>query len=170
VKGFYSPSQYDDFEGLCYIGDINHNNIKDSVFVLHPLSFCQFPGEQSNDGQAYYFLDTTLPRLQTESYCCHPSSLFVAGDIDEDGVQEIGQYYSSCVSHYKSLYVYTLKQHRWKEAGHVVYDLFYADSTKPYSSYVRKTSKNQFEMLEVTDLTDKEYIGKEHWIKFSIMK
>jgi hypothetical protein len=170
VKGFYSPSQYDDFEGLCYIGDINHNNIKDSVFVLHPLSFCQFPGEQSNDGQAYYFLDTTLPRLQTESYCCHPSSLFVAGDIDEDGVQEIGQYYSSCVSHYKSLYVYTLKQHRWKEAGHVVYDLFYADSTKPYSSYVRKTSKNQFEMLEVTDLTDKEYIGKEHWIKFSIME
>jgi hypothetical protein len=29
-----------------------------------------------------------------------------------------------------------------------VYDLFYADTTKPYFGYVRKTKRKEFEMLE----------------------
>jgi hypothetical protein len=168
-----SPSLYDstffrNSEGIGYIGNINHNKLKDSFFILYPISSCQFSGEDSWDGEAYYFIDTTLPRLQTESYCCHPSSLFRVGDIDEDGTAEIGQFYSSCSSRYKSLYVYSLKNKRWKEVGHVIYDLFYADSTKPYSAYVRKTKAKEFEMLEITDLSDRKFIGKRHWRKFKI--
>ena len=38
---------------------------------------------------------------------------------------------------------------------------------KPYSYFVKKTGKNKFEMLEITDLTkDKAKIGKPNWIKF----
>jgi hypothetical protein len=91
------------------------------------------------------------------------------GDIDEDGVAEIGQYFSSCASHYKSLYVYSLKNKRWKEIGHCVYDLYYMNIGKPFSYFVRKVSKNKFKMLEITDLTDDTTkIGKRNWKQFSM--
>ena len=159
----------DEFEGLLYMGNINNNRIKDSVFVLKPLNWCKQEGEEKFDGQAYYFTDTTLPRLQTDSYCCHPSSLFLVGDIDEDGVAEIGEYHSSCASHYKVLNVYSLKNKRWKEIGSCIYDLFYMHIGKPYSYFVRKVSKNKFKMLEITDLTDDTTkIGKRNWKQFSM--
>lgn len=144
----------EEFEGLHYLGNIKNDHKKDSVFVL---------------GQGYYFTDTTLSPLLTDSYCCHPSNIFLVGDIDEDGVSEIGQYYSSCVSHYKSLYVYSLKNKKWREIGHCVYDLYYMDIKKPYSYFVKKVSKNKFKMLEITDLTnDKTKIGKRNWKQFSM--
>jgi hypothetical protein len=159
----------DEFEGLLYIGNINNNSTTDSVFVLKPLNYCKLEGEVTSDGQAYYFTDTTLPRLQTDSYCCHPSSLFLVGDIDEDGVSEIGEYHSSCASHYKILHVYSLKNKRWKEIGYCIYDLFYMDIGKPYNYFVRKVSKNKFKMLEITDLTDDSTkIGKRNWKQFSM--
>lgn len=158
------------FDGLVYIGDINHNDIEDSVFVLSPLQFpCKSENSEIEDGMSYYFTDTTLPRLITDSYCCHPGNLFLVGDIDEDGISEIGEYYSSCVSRFKSLNVYTLKNHAWTAIGHVTYDLFYADSTKPYSYFVKKIDKKQFKMLEITDLPkDPKFAYKPHWIKFSM--
>lgn len=157
------------FEGVKFIGDINHNEIKDSVFVLEPLVLCQFEDEKSFDGQAYYFTDIALPRLQTDSYCCHPENIFTVGDIDEDGISEIGQYYSSCSSRYKSLYVYSLKNKKWKEIGHCVYDLMHADEKKPYKDFIKKTEKNKFQMLEITDLSDdKTKIGKPNWLLFSM--
>jgi hypothetical protein len=152
---FYDKKEIkEEFEGLHYIGIIKNNRIKDSVFVLR---------------EGYYFTDITLPSLLTDSYCCHPSNIFLVGDIDEDGVSEIGQYYSSCVSHYKSLNVYSLKNEAWQEIGHCVYDLNYMDIGKPYSYFVKKVSKNKFEMLEITDLTeDKTKIGKRNWKQFSM--
>jgi hypothetical protein len=43
------------------------------------------------------------------------------------------------------------------------------DIGKPYSYFVRKVSKNKFEMLEITDLTeDKTKIGKRNWKQFSM--
>lgn len=167
---FYDKKEIEEnFEGLHYIGHIKNSRIKDSVFVLKPLNFYNQEGESEHDGQAYYFTDTTLPRLQTDSYCCHPSSLFLVGDIDEDGISEIGQYYSACVSHYKSLYVYSLKNNKWKEVGHSVFDLYFMNLEKPYSYFVRKISKNKFKMLEITDLTeDKTKIGKQNWKQFSM--
>jgi hypothetical protein len=156
------------FEGVVYIGDINHNHIKDSVFVLEPISYCKLEGEDDAEGDAYYFTDTTLPRLQTGSECCHPNNLFNVGDIDEDGITEIGQFYSSCVSHYKSLYVFSLKNNRWKEIGHSTFDLYYMDIEKPFSYWVRKTGKNKFEMLQITDLADHPYKRKRQWLKFAM--
>ena len=166
---FYDKEEIrSEFEGLAYIGDINHNAIKDSVFVLEPLNYCKHDGEKDFDGEAYYFTDTTLPRLQTGSSCCHPSNLFLVGDINEDGISEIGQFFSSCASHYKSLYVYSLKNGKWNQVGHSCFDLFYMDVNKPLSSWVKKTSKNKFEMLQITDLTEKSKIGKKDWLKFEV--
>ena len=167
---FYDKKEIkEEFEGLHYIGYIKNNLTKNFVFVLKPLNYCKQDGEKDFDGQAYYFTDTTLPRLQTDSYCCHPSNIFLVADIDEDGISEIGQYYSSCASHYKFLYVYSLKNNLWKVVGHCVYDLHYMDIGKPYSYFVKKVSKDKFEMLEITDLTqDKTKIGKRNWKQFSM--
>lgn len=157
-----------DFEGIVSIGDINGNNIPDSVFVLEPITYCRFKNEKDFEGDAYYFTDTTLPRLQTGSECCHPKNIFLVGDIDEDGISEIGQFFSSCASHYKSLYVYSLKNKQWKEIGHSCFDLFYMDVNKPFSSWVKKTEKNKFEMLQITDLTTAPKVGKKDWLKFEM--
>ena len=156
------------FEGIVFIGDINHNSIPDSVFVLEPITYCHFKEEKEFEGDAYYFTDTTLPRLQTGSECCHPQNIFLVGDIDEDGISEIGQFFSSCASHYKSLYVYSLKNKQWKQIGHSCFDLFYMDVKKPFSYWVKKTGKNKFEMLQITDLTTASKIGKKDWLKFTM--
>jgi hypothetical protein len=153
IKTFETPQQ---------IGDLNNDKVIDNVFVLPPLNFCE-------DGQSYYFTDTNLPRLQTDSYCCHPASVFNVGDIDENGISEIGQYYSSCASRYKSLYVYSLIDNKWREVGHCVFDLGYSKHDIDLKSYIRKTGKGQFQMLEITDLAeDKSKIGKKNWLKFEL--
>ncbi len=163
------PYQYvktdlkDDFEGLRKIANLKHHKIRDAVFVLYPISVCE-------DGQSYYFTDTALPRLQTDSYCCHPDNIFSVGDIDEDGIAEIGQYYSSCTSHYKSLCVYTLKNKAWKQVGHSVFDQHYMKYDVPFASHVRKTGKGKFEMHEISDLTadtSGQKKGLDSWLKFS---
>jgi hypothetical protein len=152
------------FEGFKRLGDINSDGKIDSIFVLNPLGMCE-----ADTGQSYYFTNNNIPRLVSHSYCCHPRNIFSVGDIDEDGISEIGQYYSSCVSRYKSLHIYSLKNHKWKEIGVSTFDLKYMSYDKPFSHYVRKNGKNRFEMLEVTDLTnDKSKIGKPNWIKFSL--
>lgn len=149
------------FEGFKFIGKLKPINVTDSVFVLYPLSLCE-------DGQSYYFTDTALPRLQTDSHCCHPDNIFSVGDIDEDGICEIGQYYSSCSSHYKSLYVFTLKNKAWKQVGHSVFDQHYMKYDVPFASYVRKTGKGEFEMHEISDLSDDSTKkGIDGWLKFS---
>jgi hypothetical protein len=159
-----------DFEGVKTIGKIKIGSSKiDSVFILNPFSPCKNPNEDIYDGQAYYFTDTTLPRLQTESFCCHPSNIFLVGDIDEDGISEIGLYLSSCTSRYKSLKVYKLKGNSWREIGSCVYDSQYANSNRNFSTYIKKIKKNEFEMFEQTDLPrDSTKSGKPYWIKFRL--
>jgi hypothetical protein len=152
----------EDSNNVTRIGYIIGGAKADSVFVLSPLSAW-------DDGQSYYFTDTSLPRLVTDSWCCHPENIFLVGDIDEDGVQEIGWYYSTCASHYKSLYVVTLKNNRWDTVGHSVFDQHYMSCKVPFSNYVRKTGKGKFEMLEITDLTEnKAKAGKKNWLQFSM--
>lgn len=152
----------DKFEGISEIGDINKDKKKDSVFILPPLNQCE-------NGQSYYFSDTIFPRIITESNCCHTKYLFIIDDIDEDGISEIGLYYTSCVSKYKSLYVYSLKNDEWKQIGHCIYDLDYSSENTNYCKYIKKTGRNTFEMLEITDLTkDKSKIGKKNWLKFKM--
>jgi hypothetical protein len=97
-----------DFEGFNNVGDVNNDGKDDFVFVLHPLNKCE-------EGQSYYFSNSAIPRIETDSYCCHPKSVFSIGDIDEDGKNELGQYYSSCASRYKGMTIWSLKGGKWKE-------------------------------------------------------
>lgn len=157
-----------DFSGVINLGNI-HRATTTAVFVLNPLNHCSFKNEKTPNGQAYYFTDTTLPRLQTDTYCCSPNNLFLVGDINEDGISELGEYRSSCSGRLKTLYVYTLKKKYWKEVGHCLYDLRYADDAKPYNSFIKKTGKKKFEMLEITDMTeDKSKAGQPNWIRFTM--
>lgn len=131
-----------EFEGIKNIGDINGDKISDTVFVVPPFNFC-------DEGYSYSFFDTTLPRLFTDSYCCNPDNLFSIGDIDEDGISEICIFNSSCVSRFKSLIAYSLKNKQWKQIGRCTFDIDFMKPAK--EKRVRKISKDKFEMLEIVD-------------------
>lgn len=141
------------YEGIKVVGDINNDKIPDTVFVLPPFNFCE-------EGESYYFSDTSLPRLFTESYCCHPENLFSIGDIDEDGIAEICIFHSSCVSRFKSLRAYSLKNNTWKAIGHVTFDINFMKPGK--ENRVKKTGKGKFEMLEIVDAPENK-----KWKQFS---
>ncbi|WP_341839034.1 hypothetical protein [Chitinophaga caseinilytica] len=141
------------FEGVNIIGDIIGNKRNDTVFVLPTFNYCE-------DGDSYYFFDTSLPRLYTDSYCCHPDNLFPIGDIDEDGISEICIFYSSCASRFKSLIAYSLKKKTWKEIGRCTFDINFMEPDK--EKRVRKRDKGKFEMLEIVDEEENK-----KWIQFS---
>jgi hypothetical protein len=141
------------FDGFKAIGAINGNKIPDTIFVLPPFNYC-------DDGDSYYFFDTTLPRLYTDSYCCHPDNLFSIGDIDEDGITEVCIFYSSCASRFKSLITYSLKNNRWTQIGRCTFDVGFMKPAK--EKRVRKIGKGKFEMLEIVDKKENK-----EWKQFS---
>jgi hypothetical protein len=129
-----------EFEGIRIVKGIRTDKKSDTVFVMPNFNYC-------DDGESYSFYDKTLPRLYTDSYCCQPDNFFVCSDIDEDGIREIGIYYSSCTSRYKSLRIYSLKQNNWKEIGTSDFDVLTQDPTKvKFSDLVRKVSKKKFKI------------------------
>jgi hypothetical protein len=147
------------FEGVKQIGDINGDKIMDTVFVIPPFNYC-------DDGDSYSFFDTSLPRLYTDSYCCHPDNLFSIDDIDEDGISEICIFYSSCVSRFKSLIAYTLKDGQWKQIGRCTFDINISIPVK--EKRVRKIGKGKFEMLEIViNNYDKKPLGDREWKQYS---
>ncbi|MBO9634312.1 MAG: hypothetical protein J7578_14450 [Chitinophagaceae bacterium] len=123
------------------LGHINQNKLRDTVYVIDAMNLC-------DDGEAYIFSDTTIPPLITDSYCCHPDSMFTIGDIDQDGIQEICIWLSSCASRYKSLVAYSLKAGEWKEIGFAGWDT-HADSPAK-EKRVKPVSKGKFRMLTKT--------------------
>lgn len=164
-----AKSDFNDFEGFHVVGDINNDHKPDSVFLLPYFNYCEDKNGISFGNNIYYFTDTTLPRLASGAECCHPENIFSVGDIDEDGILEIGQYFSACSSHYKSLRVWSLKNSEWVQVGSSVFDQRYMSYKLPFRHYIRKTGKGKFEMLEITDLTDdRSKIGKKNWKKFSM--
>lgn len=149
----------DKIEPPKWIEDVNGDHKKDRVFVLPPFHYC-------DDGDSYVFYDTSLPRLYTDSYCCHPDNLFSIGDIDEDGFDEICIFYSSCVSRFKSLIAYTLKAGKWKQIGRCTFDIAYMLPVK--EKRVRKTGRGKFKMLEVNQNgSDQGPNGVQQWQAFS---
>lgn len=139
-----------EFEGVKAIKGIRVNSTTDSVFVMPPFNYCE-------EGQSYCFYDKTLPRLYTDSYCCHPDNLFVTEDIDEDGIKEVGIYYSSCASRYKSLRLYSLKNGKWEQIGDSDFDIFTRDPGKiKFDQLVKKISKGKFKICNFLD-------GKTKW-------
>lgn len=130
----------EEFEGLKIIKEIRTNKPKDTIFVIPPFNYC-------DDGESFCFFDKTLPRLFTDSYCCRPDDFFVCPDIDEDGINEIGIYYSSCASRYKSLRIYSLKSGQWKEIGTSDFDVLTQDPDKVhFDKLVVKISKGTFKI------------------------
>jgi len=141
----------DDFKGIRIIKNIRNNAQQDTVFVVPSFNYC-------DDGEAYVFYDRCIPRLLTDSYCCNPDNLFVIDDINEDGINEIGIYYSSCVSRYKSLRIFSLKQNSWNEITRSTFDIHTQDPDKVnFSDLVRKVGKNQFRICQFED-------GRKEWI------
>lgn len=128
------------------LGDLNGDGKKDYVFILPGLGWCE-------EGQSYYFTDNKIPRIQTESNCCHTESVFSIGDIDEDGGNEIAEYNSSCASNFKVFKIWTLKSGQWKLIANFLY--YYNNGKykafKDFHKLYRKVSKNKFQFLEISD-------------------
>lgn len=154
---------FDEFynEGFNNLGDLNGDKIADSVFVLHALNYCE-------EGDSYYFTDNSIPRILTDSNCCHPLSILNIGDIDEDGQSEIAEYYSSCASRYKAITIYSLKENTWKEIkslSFVLNDKYFIE--KDFKKLFRKISKNHLEYYEISDIDMKGKLVAE-WKKIII--
>jgi hypothetical protein len=128
------------------LGDLNGDGKDESVFVLPGLGYCE-------EGQSYYFTDNNIPRILTESMCCYAESIFTIGDIDEDGGNEIAEYYSSCASNFKSITIWTLKNQKWKSIDSFTF--FYNngkyEAFKDFHKLYKKISKNTFTFLEISD-------------------
>lgn len=140
IREFYN-------QGFNKLGDLNDDKKIDSVFVLSALNSCE-------EGDSYYFTDNTIPRIQTESNCCHPESIFSMGDIDEDGGNEIGQYYSSCSSAFKSINIWTLKNNKWKQIATFAFHSNNGkyEAFKDFHKLYKKTAKGKFKFLEISDI------------------
>lgn len=145
-----------EFEGFQNIGNIDKDGKDDFVFVLNPLNQCE------DATQSYYFSNSNVPRIVAESNCCHPSSIFSIGDIDEDGSNEIAQYYSTCVSRYKHFNIWTLKNNQWKEIAEIDFCLNAEyEQFKDFPKLYKKIKKNKFQFLEISDVLGKGEIVKE---------
>jgi hypothetical protein len=129
------------------LGDLNGDGKNDSVFILPGLGWCE-------EGQSYYFTNNKIPRIQTESNCCHAESIFSIGDIDEDGGNEIAEYYSSCASNFKSINIWTLKENKWKlvEKFGFFYNNGKYEAFKDFHKLYKKIDKNKFNFLEISDV------------------
>lgn len=146
---------FNEFEGFQNVGDIDKDGKDDFVFVLRPLNFCE-------DGDSYYFSNPNIPRILTDSYCCHSYSILNIGDIDEDGSNEIAQYYSSCVSRYKHFKLWTLKNNQWKELAEIPFTINNEyEQFKDFNKLFKKIKKNEFQFLEISDVLGNGKVVKE---------
>jgi hypothetical protein len=138
------------FEGVKTIKSVYNDKKEDAVFVVPSFNYC-------DEGDSYCFYDQTLPRLYTESNCCHPNNLFILQDIDEDGIREIGIYYSACSSRFKALKIYSLKNGKWTEVASSTFDTFMKNPDKVlFDTLVKKISKSKFKICDFAD-------GKTEW-------
>jgi hypothetical protein len=144
------------------LGDLNGDKKNDYVFILPSLGWCE-------EGQSYYFTNNKIPRIESNSNCCHIESVFSIGDIDEDGGNEIAEYNSSCASSFKIINIWTLKKGKWEQIEQIGYKT--NDEYKPVEDFhklYKKISKGKFKFLEIHDIDENGKLVKE-W-KTIIMK
>ena len=143
------------------LGDINGDNVNDSIMVIPELYITS--DSSYENGTSIIFSDARIPRITVDQECLAVDFVFVAGDIDEDGIMELGKYYTTCVSRFKSLELITLKKDRWDIFGAVTYDVWFEEP--PKEQRIRKIIKNEFEMRELTDSSN---VKVDRWIKFRL--
>ncbi|WP_034062095.1 hypothetical protein [Lacinutrix jangbogonensis] len=76
------------------------------------------------------------------------NTFFSVDDINNDGINELGKYYTSCSSRFKSLELISLNQEEWKIKGRVTFDIFYKKPKK--EKRIKKIELNKFQMREIT--------------------
>jgi hypothetical protein len=149
------------FSEIRNIGDINGDHVNDSIMIIPELYIT--PDSSYESGTAIVFTDPTIPRIKVDQACLAVNFIFVVGDIDEDSILELGKYYTTCVSRYKRIELFSLKKDIWKSYGAVTYDVWFEDP--PKEERIRKTAKNRFEMREVTDSAN---VRIDRWIEFEV--
>lgn len=141
------------------IGDIDNNKISDTVIVVPELLAIKDEDSDNvyyEEGASFVFANRKLPRIKVDAMCVSCDYIFPIGDIDEDGIMELGQYYSSCASRLKVLLVLHLEDGVWKEIAQCLYD---ASMEVPhFSKRIKKLKKGLFQMDEIT-LENKEQFG-----------
>ncbi len=136
------------FEGFKNLGDLNGDDRPDSVFFLDPFHYGDI-----DSGQSYYFTDTSLPRIPSDSYCCHINNVFVLPDIAENKTRELGIYYSSCASRYKSIRYYILKNGGWDQFATSEFDILTQDPSQiNFSDLVKKLDQNTIAVKNFLEL------------------
>lgn len=144
----YLADNLDTFKKAKVIGDINGDHKIDSVLLMPEMMYS--PENGYEEGTAFVFSDPAIPRIKTNTLCVNLGSLFFVGDIDEDEWVELGQYHSSCASHYKTLILLRCnKKNKWNAVEYCTYDTYFPEPH--FSSRIRKVKKNQYEMIEITD-------------------
>lgn len=159
LKCYSSREINREWQGIKGLGYLHHGPTKDSVIIISEINSCLGEG-------IYAFTNPSLPFLTNGSDCLLLENIFSVGDMDEDGIDELGVYESSCVSRFKSLAVYSLKNRHWKEVGRCAFDIYQEWPDK--RNRIRKLKKGEFQMLEVLDnFPNKRLPVIRKWLKFS---
>ena len=128
------------------LGDINNDGINDSILVVPELFITR---ENSiEDGASVIFTDKKIPRIRVDSPCLETDYIFPVSDINNDGITELGKYYSSCASRFKGLQLISLNQKEWNIKGQVTFDIFFEEPKK--EERIEKIELNKFLMREIT--------------------
>ncbi|WP_299782938.1 hypothetical protein [uncultured Formosa sp.] len=134
------------------LGDINNDGINDSILVIPELFVTK--NNSVEDGASIIFTDEKIPRIRVDSPCLETSYIFPVSDINNDGITELGKYYSSCSSRFKGLELISLYQKEWNIKGQVTFDIFFEEPKK--EERIEKIELNKFRMREITsENTDK---------------
>ncbi|NQY30405.1 MAG: hypothetical protein HRT69_13140 [Flavobacteriaceae bacterium] len=128
------------------LGDINNNSTNDSILVIPELFISDGGGVE--DGASVIFTNKNIPRIRVDVSCLDTDYIFPVADINNDGVIELGKYYTSCSSRFKLLELISLNQNEWKVKGLVTFDIFYEEPQK--EERIEKIGLNKFRMREIT--------------------
>ncbi|AXO80992.1 hypothetical protein DZC78_11555 [Olleya aquimaris] len=133
-----------------YLGDINKDGLNDSILIIPELYITK--DKSYENGASVIFTDNQIPRIKVDVSCLETEYIFRAFDIDDDGIAELGKYYTSCASRFKTLELISLKNNNWNILGQVLFDTWYENPI--IEERIRKIGQNKFQMREITEEID----------------
>lgn len=136
----------DRYSEIKSLGDINGDGVNDSILIIPELFITT--DNAIEEAASVIFTDKRLPRIKVDSPCLETSYIFPVSDIDNDGIVELGKYYSSCASRFKGLELVSLDQEEWKVKGRVTFDILFEEPKK--EERIEKIEANKFRMREIT--------------------